>query len=60
MLISWNKCKTEIETGLNSSIERIVSTKPKVTIEEFVAWKRKILQGVDNKIISLKHRIKSS
>ena len=27
-------------------------------MEEFVDWKRKILQEVDNKIISLKHRIK--
>ena len=26
-------------------------------MEEFVDWKRKILQEVDNKIISLKHRI---
>ena len=30
----------------------------KVTMEEFVEWKRKILQEVDNKIISLKHQIK--
>ena len=27
-------------------------------MEEFVDWKGKILQEVDNKIISLKHRIK--
>ena len=31
---------------------------PKVTMEKFVDWKRKILQEVDNKIVSLKHRIK--
>ena len=29
MSINWNKCKREIEIGLDSSIERIVSTTPK-------------------------------
>ena len=48
----------KIEIGLDSSIEKIVSINPKVTMEEFVDWKRKIFQEVDNKIISLKHRIK--
>ena len=28
-------------------------------MEDFVDWKRKILQEVDNKIISVKHRIKA-
>ena len=58
MSTNWNKCKGEIEIGLDSSMERIISTNPKVTMEEFVDWKRKILQEVDNKTISLKHRIK--
>ena len=58
MSINWNKCKREIEIGLDSSIDRIVSTNPKVTLEEFVDRKRKILQEVGNKIISLKRRIK--
>ena len=49
--INWNKCKRKIEIGLDSSKERIVSTNPKVTMEEFVDWKRKVLQEVDNKII---------
>ena len=44
MSINWNKCKREIEIGLNSSMERIGSTNPKVSIEEFVEWERKILQ----------------
>ena len=35
-----------------------MSTYLKVTTEEFVEWKRKILQEIDNKIISLKHRIR--
>ena len=56
--INWNKCKTEIEISLNSRAERIVSTNPKITTKEFAEWKRKILQDVGNKIISLKHRIK--
>ena len=56
--IHWNKCKREIEIGLDSRIERIVLANPKITTEEFVEWKRKILQEYDNKIISLKHRIK--
>ena len=43
MSVNWNKCKREIEIGLDSSIERIVSTNSKVTTEEFVEWKRKIL-----------------
>ena len=42
-----------METGLDSSTERVISTNPKVTTEEFVEWKRKIHQAV-----SLKHRIK--
>ena len=25
MSVNWNKCKTEIEIGLDSSVERIVS-----------------------------------
>ena len=58
MSINWNECKREIETGLDSRLERIISTNPKVTTEEFIEWKRKILQKVDNKIISLKHWIK--
>ena len=59
MSINWNKFKREIEIGLDSSIERIVSANPKITTEEFAEWKRKILQEVGNKIISLKHhRIK--
>ena len=29
-------------------------------MEEFVEWKRKILQEVDNKIIPLKHPIKGN
>ena len=41
--INWNKCITKIEIGLDSSIERIVSTNSKVTMEEFVDWKRRIL-----------------
>ena len=50
--------KRNRQIGLDSSIKRIVSINPKVTTEEFVEWKSKILQEVDNKIISLKHRIK--
>ena len=58
MSINWNKCKREIEIGLDSCIERIISTNPKMATEEFAEQKRKILQKVDNKIIFLKHRIK--
>ena len=60
MSINWNKCKKKIEIALDSSTEQLVSTNPKVTMEEFVEWKRKIFQEVDFKIISLKHRTKSS
>ena len=41
--INWNKCKREIEIGLDSSIEGRVSTNPKVMVEGFVEWKRKNL-----------------
>ena len=58
MSINWNKCKREIKICLDSSIEHIVSTNPKSATEEFSEWKRKIFQEVENKIISLKHRIK--
>ena len=52
--------KKKIEIALDSSTEQLVSTNPKVTMEEFVEWKRKIFQEFDFKIISLKHRTKSS
>ena len=52
--INWNKCEREIEIGLYSSKEPMISTNPKVTTEEFIGRKRKILQEVDNKIFSLK------
>ena len=42
MSINWKKCKREKKISLDSSIERIVSINPKVTMEEFVDWKRKI------------------
>ena len=58
MSINWNKCKRDIEIGLYSSIEQIVLANPKITMEEFVEWKRKILLEVDSKIISPKHQIK--
>ena len=58
MSINWNKRKREIEIGLDSAMQRIISTNPKLTTEEFVEWKRKILQEVDNEVISLKYRIK--
>ena len=58
MSINWNKCKREINIGLDSSIEQVVSAKQKVTAEEFVEWERKVPQDVENKIISLKHQIK--
>ena len=56
MSVNPNKCKRETELGLNSNIEQIVSTNPRIMMEEFVNWKRKILQKVDNKIISPKHQ----
>ena len=58
MSINWNKCKREIDIGLDSSKERAVSTNLKAMMEEFIKWERKILQEVNNKMISLKHRIK--
>ena len=48
-----------MEIGLDSIIERLVSTNPKVMMEKFVDWKRKILQEVDNKVISLKYQKKA-
>ena len=41
MPINWNKCKEEIEIGLDSRIEQIVSTNPKITTEEFAKWKKR-------------------
>ena len=49
ILINWNKCKNEMEIGLDSRIKGTVSTNLKVTTEEFVEWKIQILQEVDNK-----------
>ena len=41
MSINLSKCKREIDIGLDLSIEQIISTNPKVTIEEFVKWKKR-------------------
>ena len=35
-----------MDIGLGSIIEWILSANPKVTTEEFIEWKRKILQEV--------------
>ena len=43
MSINWNKCKREIEIGLDLSIERIVSTNPKVT-----KWKSLLMENKDS------------
>ena len=56
--INWNKCKRELEIVLDSNIERIILTNPKVRTEDFVELKRKILQEVGNNIISLIQWIK--
>ena len=37
---NWNQCKKEIEIGLDSSIQQIISASPKVTTKEFVEWER--------------------
>ena len=36
-----------------------MKVKVKITTKKLAEWKRKILQEVENKIISLKHRIKN-
>ena len=59
MSINCSKGKREIETGFDSSMKPIILTNNKVTTEELTAWKRKIIQEVDNKINSLKHRRKN-
>ena len=41
MSINWNKCNREIEIGLESSIERIISMNPKVKMGQFVEWTNK-------------------
>ena len=51
--INWNKYITKIEIGLDSSIERIVSTNSKVTMEEFVDWKRRISKKLTIKLLLL-------
>ena len=48
--------KLRIKT--NSKLRKLVS-KSKITTKKLAEWKRKILQEVENKIISLKHRIKN-
>ena len=58
MSINWNKCKRETEIGLDSNIDRIILRNPKVMTEEIAEWKRKILQEVENKIISLNIKLK--
>ena len=41
MSINWNKFKRKIEIGLDSSIERIVSTNPKVTMDSLLNVKER-------------------
>ena len=47
-----------MEIGLTQAQISIISTHSKVTTEEFAEYERKVLQEVDNKIISLKDRMK--
>ena len=49
MSVNWNKCKREIEIGLDSSTERVVSTNPKVTMEKFVDWKKNFSKKLTTK-----------
>ena len=39
--ITWNICNREIEIGLESSIERIISINPNVNMGQFVEWTNK-------------------
>ena len=47
-----------MEIGLTQAQISIISTHSKVRTEEFAEYERKVLQEVDNKIISLKDRMK--
>ena len=58
MLINSNNWKREMEIGLTQAQISMISTHSKVTTEEFAEYERKVLQEVDNKIISLKDRMK--
>lgn len=55
--INWNKCKEVITNGLDSFMYT-TSAKINDNYENFVPWRNEVLQQVDNKITSLKRKIK--
>ena len=51
MPINWNKCKREIEIGLDSRIEQMDSTNPKIMTEEFAKWKKRFSKKLTIKFL---------
>ena len=53
--LNYSKCKQSIESALVSSIDNLAD-KYKVNTEEFLAWKNKIIELVDERIKLLKSK----
>ena len=56
--LDWEKAREAILRGITECCESI-STKHNITITELFEWKNTILTKIDNKIASLKLRIRS-
>ena len=56
--INWRKCREKIDDGLNSCIAKMIASKKDLHDNDIQPWKAAILQRVDEKIASLKRKIK--
>ena len=56
--INWHKSKDEIVKGIDVCMTKMVSPQKNITLEDLQLWKTKIIQKLDEKITSLRERIK--
>ena len=55
--INWNKCRSEIERGLDECAVQLSKHKRSISLNHLIPWKRKVLEKVDHKIQELRQRI---
>ena len=55
--INWQKCRDEINKGLEECSNRLASSNKNLSGNDMTAWKDKVLVEVDNKIQFLKQKV---
>ena len=56
--INWKRCREKIELGLDTCVEKMISSKKDLHEGALIAWKNEVLKRVEEKISDLKKRIK--